>query len=75
MSVIVIPVGRLKGYVGGQEEVRLDPEGKSVSQILEDLQIPTALVSAVLVEGTLVTKDYVPQDGEMVKLLSVMGGG
>jgi len=75
MPIVVIPVGRLKQYVDDQEQVRLEFEGQSVLEILEGLRIPSALVAAVLVDGTLVTKDHVPQDGDTVKLISVLGGG
>jgi len=75
MPIVVIPVGRLKQYVDGQEQIRLEFGGQSVLEILEGLRIPSALVAAVLVDGTLVTKDHIPQDADTVKLISVLGGG
>lgn len=75
MAISVIPVGHLKDYAGGQERVELPAEGKTVREILEALGIPSELVAAVLIHDILVSKDHVPQDGDEVKLLSVLGGG
>ncbi|MGQ9585133.1 MAG: MoaD/ThiS family protein [Anaerolineae bacterium] len=75
MSITVIPVGSLRQHVGGTEKVTLEFEGKTVLQVLANLGIPSAIVSAVLVNDVLVPKDHVPQDGDEVKLISVVGGG
>ena len=75
MPVVIVPVGRLRQYVGDQDSVALEWRGKTVLQILEDLHIPGDMVSAVLLNDVLVPKDHVPRDGDSVKLVSVLGGG
>lgn len=75
MSVTLIPVGGLKAYAGGREQVEMD-SGSTVEQLLERAGIEGALVAAVIdEEDELVTLDYRPQDGERLKLIAVMGGG
>ena len=74
MSVTLIPIGMLKTYTAGQEKVLLDA-GPTVEQLLEAIEIPTQLVAGVVCDEVLVSQDYRPQDGETVKLLTIMGGG
>jgi molybdopterin converting factor small subunit len=72
----VIPVGMLRPYVSGQEAIALEGwAGRPVRALIENLGIPSALVGAVLIHGTLVTKDYLLQEGEEVKLIPLVGGG
>lgn len=75
MPICVVPVGHLRDYIGGQECVAVPAEGKTVREILTDLGIPSEVVAAVLIRDILVPKDHVPQDGDEVKLLSILGGG
>ncbi|MGC8837675.1 MAG: MoaD/ThiS family protein [Anaerolineae bacterium] len=75
MPIYVVPVGHLKDYTGGQERVAVPAEGKTVREILADLGIPSEVVAAILIRDILVPKDHIPQDGDEVKLLSVLGGG
>lgn len=75
MTIYVVPVGHLKEYTEGRERVAILAEGKAVREILADLGIPSEVVAAVLIRDVLVPKDHVPQDGDEVKLLSVLGGG
>lgn len=75
MSVTLVPVGGLKGYVGGREQVEVN-SGGTVEELLEQAGIDAALVAAVLREDDeLVTVDYRPRAGETLKLIAVMGGG
>jgi len=72
----VIPVGLLRQYVGGQEAMALEGwAGRPVRALLEGLEMPSPLVGAVLIHGTLVTKDHVLAEGEEVKLIPLVGGG
>jgi sulfur carrier protein ThiS len=74
--VHVVPVGMLRQYVGGQEAMTLEGwAGRPVRALIESLGIPSALVGAVLIHGTLVTKDHLLQAGEEVKLIPLVGGG
>ena len=74
MGVTLIPVGFLKEYTGGQDRLEL-AAGPTVTEMLEAVGIPPALVAGVVRDGELVAKDYRPQDGETIKLIAIMGGG
>lgn len=74
MTVTLIPVGMLKDYVGGQGRLEL-AAGLTVREMLEMVGIPPALVAGVLCNDVLVAKTHRPQDGDVVKVLAVIGGG
>lgn len=75
MSVTLVPVGGLKGFVGGREQVEVNSRG-TVEDLLDAAGIEPALVAAVLREDDeMVTLAYRPRDGETLKLIAVMGGG
>ena len=71
---IVRPVGTLKSYIGGQTEVAVDA-GRTVREAMTALGIPPEIVALVLVNEVQQAKDYVVQDGDVVKLIAVIGGG
>jgi sulfur carrier protein ThiS len=74
--VRAVLVGMLRQYVDGKDAVTLESgAGRSVREVIESLNIPPALVGAVLVGGQLVDKDYRLQDGQEVKLIALIGGG
>lgn len=76
MSPISITVvGLLKSYTQNREPLTLDAAGKSISQVLSELGIPSAVVGAALVNGRQVPKSYILQDGDVVKLVPLVGGG
>jgi sulfur carrier protein ThiS len=64
----------LKKYAGGQERVEM-AAGPTVAEMLEEVGIPPELVAGVIRDGKLVAETYRPQDGETVKVLTIMGGG
>jgi len=70
----VRPVGTLKSYIGGQTEVAVDA-GRTVRETMTALGIPPEIVALVLVNDAQQPKDYVLQDGDVVKLIAVIGGG
>jgi sulfur carrier protein ThiS len=74
MTATLVPVGVLKNYAGEMSEVAVEP-GRPVRQILTDLGIPAELVALVTVNGVQQDKDYLVKDGDVIKLLAVMGGG
>jgi len=74
MAVTLIPVGPLKEYVGGRRQVEL-AAGPTVTEMLNAMDIPSALVAAVVRDTEIVPKDYRPQDGETIKLITIVGGG
>lgn len=74
MSAIIRPLGMLKSYIGDLMETNVEA-GKSVRETLVILGIDPQLVAGVFVNDEQQTKDYVLQDGDVVKLLAVIGGG
>lgn len=74
MAVTLIVAGMLKEYTGGRGRLEL-AAGATVREMLEAVGIPPELVAAVTREGRLVPKDYRPQDGDIIKVLAVIGGG
>ena len=74
-SISITVIGLLKSYTQNRESLTLDAAGKSVSQVLAELGIPSVLVAVVLINGRQELKDYVLQDGDLVKLIPLVGGG
>jgi sulfur carrier protein ThiS len=74
MSVIIKPLGMLKNYIGDMKETTV-VAGISVRETLMNIGINPDLVAGVFVNDEQQTKDYILQDGDIVKLLAVIGGG
>ena len=74
MSAIIRPLGMLKSYLGELKEVNVESD-QPVREVIISLGIPIDLVAGAYVNGELETKDYVLQDGDIVKLFAVIGGG
>jgi len=74
-SVVLMPVGLLKKYASDQEQLSVPGRGRSVAELLAEAGIPSALVAIVTIEGRQVMKDHIPQPGDVVKLIPLMGGG
>jgi sulfur carrier protein ThiS len=64
----------LKNYLGEFKEATVD-SGISVREAVKLIGINSDLVAGVFVNGEQQTKDYILQDGDIVKLLAVIGGG
>jgi sulfur carrier protein ThiS len=64
----------LKTYIGELKETSVDA-GQSVRESLSILGINPDLVAGVFVNDEQQTKDYILKDGDIVKLLAVIGGG
>jgi sulfur carrier protein ThiS len=64
----------LKSYIGDLTEATVDV-GLSVREAIAHLGINPDLVAGVFINGEQESKDYVLQDGDIVKLLAVIGGG
>jgi len=73
--VEIIPVGLLKKYIGDRETPIVTRRGQTVTEVIETLGIPSVLVAVVLINGRQELKDYVLQDGDVVKLMPLVGGG
>ncbi len=74
MSVTLRPYGILKSYIGDQKEM-IVAAGHTVRETMTTLGIPPDVVAGVFVNDEQQTKDYVLQEGDIVKLLAVIGGG
>jgi sulfur carrier protein ThiS len=74
MPATMIPVGPLKNYTHGLAELSVEP-GSTVRQTLKDAHIPPELVALVMVNGEQQNKDYVVAEGDVVKVIAVLGGG
>ncbi len=68
------PVGHLKSLVNGQSELDVE-SGSTVRATLEKAGIRSELVALVMVNDEQRNKDYVVQEGDVVKVLAVIGGG
>ena len=74
MTAQIKPVGMLKSYIGGQTEVAVEA-GRTVREAIAALGIPPEIVALVMVNEEQQPKDYVLQEGDVVKLMAVLGGG
>lgn len=75
MPVTLRPIGHLKDMVNGQTELTV-PAGISVREALALAQIPSEVVALVVINGVHTTdKDTPLQEGDVVKIMAVIGGG
>jgi sulfur carrier protein ThiS len=74
MSAIIRPLGMLKSYTSDQKELAVEA-GHSVRESLVSIGINPELVAGVFVNDEQQSKDYILQDGDIVKILAVIGGG
>ncbi|HUE97915.1 MAG TPA: MoaD/ThiS family protein [Anaerolineales bacterium] len=75
MPVTLRPIGHLKSAVNDQTELAV-PAGISVREALILIKIPPEVVALVVINGIHQTdKDTILQDGDIIKLMAVIGGG
>jgi sulfur carrier protein ThiS len=74
MSATIKPLGMLKDYLGEFTEATVE-SGGSIREAVVLIGINPDLVAGVFVNGEQQSKDYILQDGDIVKLLAVIGGG
>ena len=75
MPVTLRPIGHLQSMVDNQTEITV-PSGISVREALALIKIPSELVALVVVNGVHTTdKGTILNDGDVVKLMAVIGGG
>jgi len=74
MPATLRPSGALKSYIGGKSEIAVET-GRTVRETLSALNIPPEVVALVMVNEAQKTKDYVLQEGDVVRVLAVIGGG
>ncbi len=74
MSALFKPAGQLKSYFGNLPEIPVEA-GTTVRETLVSLAVSPDIIAGVIVNGDLLDKDYSIQEGDVIKLFSVMGGG
>jgi sulfur carrier protein ThiS len=74
MTAIIRPTSALRVYIDGKDEVIVE-SGKTVRETLVTLKIKPELIALVVVAGEIKPKDYIIQEGDIVKVLAVIGGG
>jgi len=66
--------GALKDFVGGIDNFDVEP-GRSVRETLAGLGIVPETVALVVVNEEHQTKEYIIQEGDVIRVLAVIGGG
>ncbi len=74
MTAIIKPYGILKEYIGGQAEVAVE-DGQTLRQALVSLGIPPEVVALAAINDRQISKEDILQDGDVVRILAVIGGG
>ena len=75
MTATLRPIGHLKSMVNDRTEIVV-PSGISVREALALIKVPSELVALVVVNGVHTTdKGTILNDGDVVKLMAVIGGG
>jgi sulfur carrier protein ThiS len=74
MSAYLHALGIIKTYVGDQSEIVIEA-GKTVRETLRALNIPPEVVALVVVNDVPQSKEYRVQEGDVIKVVAVVGGG
>jgi sulfur carrier protein ThiS len=74
MPATLRPSGALRDVVGGQAEVQVEA-GRTIRETLAALGIVPEVVALVVVNEEQQSKDYVIQEGDVIRVLAVIGGG
>jgi sulfur carrier protein ThiS len=74
MTVTLRALGHLKTYLHNQPEVCVEA-GRSIRETLSAAGIPPEVAALVLVNEEHRDKDYVLQDGDILRVMAVIGGG
>jgi molybdopterin converting factor small subunit len=74
MSAILRLSGPLRDYNGGKPELQVEP-GQTVREVVSGLGIVPETIAVVVVNEEQETKDYLIQDGDVVLVLAIIGGG
>jgi len=81
MPAALRPTSALRSYIGGKDEIAVEA-GHTVRETLSALNIPPEVVALVVVNSQNSgageepqSKDYVIQEGDVIRVLAVIGGG
>ena len=76
VSVILLPLGRLRQYVNDEKELILEgKEGKSIAVVCKEIGIPISIGTVFIVNDKQKSKEYILQPDDVVKLIGLSGGG
>ena len=74
MTAKIRVVGHLKDYTSGRAELEVE-SGRSVRETLTALGLNPEVVALVVVNEATQDKDYIIHDGDLVRVIAVIGGG
>lgn len=74
MPAILRFSGHLKDLTGGKAEVTVE-SGRSIRETLSALGVKPETVALVVVNEAHGDKDHILKDGDVVKVIAVIGGG
>lgn len=75
MTATLRPIGHLKSMVDNQTEITVR-SGISIREALASINVPSEVVALVVINGVHTTdKDTILNDGDVVRLMAVIGGG
>lgn len=74
MTALIRPTSALRPDIGGQDQITVDA-GRTVRETLISINIKPELIALVVVNGEQKDKDYIIKDGDVIKVLAVIGGG
>jgi sulfur carrier protein ThiS len=74
MTATLRPSGALRDLVGGKAEVPVE-SGHTVRETLAGLGIVPETIALVMVNDERQTKDYMIQEGDIIQVLAIIGGG
>lgn len=74
MSAYLHALGIIKSYIGGKTPIEIEAGG-TVRETLRALNIPPEIVALVVVNDVPQSKEYRVQEGDVVKVIAVVGGG
>jgi sulfur carrier protein ThiS len=74
MPAVIRPSGYLRDLVNGKEQVEV-VAGRTIRETLATLGIIPEIVALVVVNEEQQSKDYLIQEGDIIRVLAVIGGG
>jgi sulfur carrier protein ThiS len=74
MPATLRPSGALRDLVGQKADIQVET-GLTVRETLAGLGIVPETVALVVVNEEQKTKDYIIQEGDVIRVLAVIGGG
>jgi len=75
MPVTLRPIGHLKSYLKDKDEMDVS-SGRSIRDTLREAGIPPEVVALVVVNDVHQTdKEIILHDGDVVRIMAVIGGG